>query len=60
MRQASIHNLIRRALRDHYAAVMAEPIPQRWVELLNCLAEQEPNSHQAAAKRDRELGQPMS
>jgi hypothetical protein len=39
---------------------MAEPIPQRWVDLLNRLAEQEPNPRQAPAKRDRELGHPIS
>jgi hypothetical protein len=60
VRQASFHKLIRRALRDHFAAVMAEPIPQRWVDLLNRLAEQEPNPRQAPAKRDRELGHPIS
>ncbi|HET6926293.1 MAG TPA: NepR family anti-sigma factor [Hyphomicrobiaceae bacterium] len=60
MRQASVHKLIRRALRDHYAAVVAEPIPQRWVDLLNRLAEQEPKLRQAPAKRDREFGPSMS
>ena len=44
MREASFHKLIRRALRDHYAAVMAEPIPQQWIEMLNRLADEERKS----------------
>jgi Anti-sigma factor NepR len=60
VRQASFQNLIRRALRDHYAAVMAEPIPQRWVDLLNRLAEEERSARQAPAKRDRGFGHSMS
>jgi hypothetical protein len=50
VRQASVHKLIRRALRDHYAAVMAEPIPQHWVDMLNRLAEQEPKTRRAQSK----------
>lgn len=41
VRQASFHELIQRALRDHYAAVMAEPIPRQWLDVLNRLAQQE-------------------
>jgi hypothetical protein len=60
VRQASVHKLIRRALRDHYAAVMAEPIPQHWVDMLNRLAEQGPKTRQAQSKQDREFGNSMS
>jgi hypothetical protein len=60
VRQASIHELIRRALRDHYTAVLAEPIPQHWVDMLNRLAEQEPKTRQAPAKQDREFDRSMS
>jgi hypothetical protein len=60
VRQACVHELIRRALRDHYAAVMAEPIPQLWVDMLNRLAEQEPKRRQAQSKQDREFGNSMS
>jgi len=55
VRQASFHKLIRCALRDHYAAVMAEPIPQRWLDVLNRLAEDEPKPRQAQAKPDRDF-----
>ena len=59
MRQASFHKLIRSALRDHYAAVMAEPIPQAWVDMLNRLAEGEPKPHSAPAKHDRAFGKSL-
>jgi hypothetical protein len=60
VRQASFHNLIRCALRDHYAAVMAEPIPQAWLEIINRLAEAQPKPHPAPAKHDRAFGKSLS
>lgn len=56
----SVHKLIRRALRDHYAAVMAEPIPQHWVDMLNRLAERESKTRQAQTKQDPEFGNSLS
>ena len=60
VREVSVHKLIRRALRDHYAAVMAEPIPQHWVDMLNRLAERESKTRQAPTKQDPEFGNSMS
>ena len=60
VREVSVHKLIRRALRDHYAAVMAEPIPQHWVDMLNRLAERELKTRQAPTKQDPEFGNSMS
>ena len=56
VRQASFHQLIRRALRDHYAAVMAEPIPRQWLDMLNRLPEEEPKKPPSPARaRTRRL-----
>jgi hypothetical protein len=57
VRQPTFAEIIRRALREQYDAVLAEPLPQRWLELINGLAverqqlepaEQDHNSSQAA------------
>ena len=60
MRQASFHKLIQSALRDHYAAVMAEPIPRQWLDVLNRLAEQEPKARQVQSEPERHLGNSLS
>lgn len=60
VREVSVHKLIRRALRDHYAAVMAEPIPQHWVDMLNRLAERESKTRQKQTKQDPEFGNSLS
>jgi hypothetical protein len=41
MRQASCAEMIRSALRDQYDAVLTEPLPRRWVDLINSLDQQE-------------------
>jgi hypothetical protein len=41
VRQASCAEIIRCALRDHYDAVLTEPLPRRWVDLINSLDQQE-------------------
>jgi Anti-sigma factor NepR len=41
MRQASCVEMIRCALRDHYDAVLTEPLPRRWVDLIDSLDQQE-------------------
>lgn len=41
MRQASCVEMIRCALRDHYDAMLTEPLPRRWVDLINSLDQQE-------------------
>jgi len=56
VRKASIHNLIRGALRDLYAQVLAEPIPQHWVDMLDRLAAQDAKNRQARAKQAPEFG----
>jgi len=60
VRQASFHRLIQQALRDHYAAVMAEPIPRQWLDVLNRLAEEEPKTRRAQNPRQRQLGNSLS
>ena len=41
VRQPSFVEILRRALRDHYDAVLAEPMPQRCVDLMKQLREGE-------------------
>jgi hypothetical protein len=41
MRQGPIAEMLRRALRDQYDAVLTEPLPKRWAELINSLDERE-------------------
>lgn len=53
MRQASIAEMIRRALRDHYDAVLTEPLPKRWVDLINRLDQQEGQARQTKADPDQ-------
>jgi hypothetical protein len=60
VRQTAFAELIRRALRDQYDAVLAEPLPQHWLELINGLgamgqvrleqAEQDRNPSPAASR----------
>jgi hypothetical protein len=38
VRQPAFAEIIRRALREQYDAVLAEPLPQRWLELIKGLA----------------------
>jgi hypothetical protein len=44
MRQAPIAEMIRRALRNQYDAVLTEPLPKRWVDLITSLDHQERQS----------------
>ena len=53
MRQASIAEMIRRALRDQYDAVLTEPLPKRWVDLINRLDQQEGQVRQPKAEPDQ-------
>jgi hypothetical protein len=46
MRQASCTEMIRCALRDQYDAVLTEPLPRRWVDLINSLDQQERQARQ--------------
>jgi hypothetical protein len=39
VRQPSFADILRRALRDHYDAVLAEPIPKRCINLIQQLRE---------------------
>ena len=41
VRQPSFAEILRRPLRDHYDAVLAEPMPQRCVDLMKQLREGE-------------------
>ena len=41
MRQASCAEMIRCALRDQYDAVLTEPLPKSWVDLINSLDQRE-------------------
>jgi anti-sigma factor NepR-like protein len=50
MRQGLIAEMIRRALRDQYDGVLSEPLPKRWVDLINSLDQRE----QQARGLDRE------
>jgi hypothetical protein len=53
MRQASIAEMIRRGLRDQYDAVLTEPLPTRWVDLINRLGQQEGQAPQTKADPDQ-------
>jgi hypothetical protein len=53
MRQASISEMIRRGLRDQYDAVLTEPLPTRWVDLINRLGQQEGQAPQNKAEPDQ-------
>jgi hypothetical protein len=53
MRQASITEMIRRSLRDQYDAVLTEPLPRRWVDLINRLGQQEGKAPQPKADPDQ-------
>jgi hypothetical protein len=53
MRQASITEMIRRGLRDKYDAVLTEPLPTRWVDLINRLGQQEGQAPQSKAESDQ-------
>jgi hypothetical protein len=41
MRQASCAEMIRCALRDQYDAVLTEPLPKSWVDLIYSLDQRE-------------------
>ena len=53
MRQVSITEMIRRSLRDQYDAVLTEPLPRRWVDLINRLGQQEGKAPQPKADPDQ-------
>jgi hypothetical protein len=53
VRQAAFAELIRRALRDQYDAVLAEPLPQHWLELINGLGAVEGHVRLEQAEQDR-------
>ena len=53
MRQTAFAEMIRRALRDQYDAVLAEPLPQRWLELINGLCAVEGHVRLEQAEQDR-------
>ena len=44
--------MVRCALRDQYNAVLTEPLPTRWVDLINSLDRQERQTRQPKAERD--------
>jgi Anti-sigma factor NepR len=46
MRQASCAEMIRSALRGQYDAVLTEPLPRRWVDLINRLDQQDRQARQ--------------
>ena len=52
MRQTAFAEMIRRALRDQYDAVLAEPLPQRWLELINGLCAVEGHERLEQAEQD--------
>ena len=52
MRQTAFAEMIRRALRDQYDAVLAEPLPQRWLELINGLWAVEGQARLEQAEQD--------
>jgi len=60
VRQASFHKLIQSALRDHYAAVMAEPIPRQWLDVINRLTEEEPKAREGQSEHQRQLDNSLS
>ena len=52
MRQTAFVEMIRRALRDQYDTVLAEPLPQRWLELINGLCAGEKPARLEQAEQD--------
>ena len=68
MRHAAVAEMIRRALRDQYEAVLTEPLPKRWIDLINRLDQQEGQARQPKADPDQtpiegleiESGSPMN
>lgn len=52
MRQTAVAEMIRRALRDQYDAVLAEPLPQRWLELIKGLYAVEGHERLERAEQD--------
>jgi hypothetical protein len=52
MRQAWFAKMVRCALRDQYDAVLTEPLPTRWVDLINSLDQKERQTRQPKAERD--------
>jgi hypothetical protein len=52
MRQTDVAEMIRRALRDQYDAVLAEPLPQRWLELIKGLHAVEGHQRLERAEQD--------
>ena len=52
VRQTAFAEMIRRALRDQYDAVLAEPLPQRWLELINGLYAVEGHERRERTEQD--------
>jgi hypothetical protein len=52
MRQVSFAEMVRCALRDQNNAVLTEPLPTRWIDLINSLDQQERQTRQSKAERD--------
>jgi hypothetical protein len=62
VRQGRFAEMIHRALRDQYDAVLTEQLPKRWVDLINRLSQREGQAQQRKAEPDQKpaAGSPES